>query len=762
MMPPHESTRVRRIMNRVAPDDFIGRAAQLQQIASLAESGASERGLFLLAAPTVGASELLRQSYDQLFHRHANIAPFYFAFSAQDISAAASAQRFLQAFLTQWIAFRRFDSSLANASLTVAECVEMAPPADAVWIERLAEICEQSSGDTDQLVHACIGALERAATHTASVLVLIDDAHLIENLNGGAAFGRALTQTLLRSGLPFVLSGLRRKMLDFIDAAQIATDHTATLHLQRLDEPDAHRLIERLARRNEVSINDQTRDLIAQQLSCNPFYIGTLIQAAREQKVSLTSFLNCQQLYVDELMGGRLHRYFSGSLESAAPQALTSRALIRTLYESAGNNGGGSGSSKSAIEVWRKRIGLEADALQSLLGRLDARELINVEADFVEVPRDSLPWMDYLQARYRLDVATDARVLVVAETLRRCLKRAPETMARHYRKESAIDLKDVLSRFDCQRVPASLLSYEKFARLYRGAEAADINNGLGSETDLVGLPQAVHVAGCAAFDVPAGARLDDERCGVAHCFDAGAYTDASEVVWLAAHLESKTEAGRALTQLMCDRLESFAQACGMGRVRLWLIAPEGFTAEACELLDERGAYGSSLRQVGLLQTLLKRSGDATNNGKETAPDEFEMVIPMGEDTELIAAHTLEHIARRINFLPEAINQIKTALVEACINAAEHSHSPDRKIYQQFLVGSDRLTVTVSSRGVVVAPESANEPPASQQNTHNEQGGDRESERRGWGLKLIRTLMDEVEFERVDDGSRLRMTKYLLG
>jgi anti-sigma regulatory factor (Ser/Thr protein kinase) len=34
------------------------------------------------------------------------------------------------------------------------------------------------------------------------------------------------------------------------------------------------------------------------------------------------------------------------------------------------------------------------------------------------------------------------------------------------------------------------------------------------------------------------------------------------------------------------------------------------------------------------------------------------------------------------------------------------------------------------------------------------------ERRGWGLKLIRTLMDEVEFERVDDGTSLRMTKYL--
>jgi len=35
-----------------------------------------------------------------------------------------------------------------------------------------------------------------------------------------------------------------------------------------------------------------------------------------------------------------------------------------------------------------------------------------------------------------------------------------------------------------------------------------------------------------------------------------------------------------------------------------------------------------------------------------------------------------------------------------------------------------------------------------------------NERRGWGLKLIRTLMDEVEFERVDEGTSLKMTKYL--
>ena len=126
---------------------------------------------------------------------------------------------------------------------------------------------------------------------------------------------------------------------------------------------------------------------------------------------------------------------------------------------------------------------------------------------------------------------------------------------------------------------------------------------------------------------------------------------------------------------------------------------------------------------------------------------------MGEDNELIAATAVEQIARRLNFQPTAINQIKTAIVEACINAAEHSFSPDRKIYQRFRAESDRLVITISSRGIV--PSSL----GGSQGTSIEvaQAG---QERRGWGLKLIKTLMDEVEFERVDDGTSLRMTKYL--
>jgi anti-sigma regulatory factor (Ser/Thr protein kinase) len=45
------------------------------------------------------------------------------------------------------------------------------------------------------------------------------------------------------------------------------------------------------------------------------------------------------------------------------------------------------------------------------------------------------------------------------------------------------------------------------------------------------------------------------------------------------------------------------------------------------------------------------------------------------------------------------------------------------------------------------------------NSNQTEAGERTG-RRGWGLELIRRLMDEVRVEQVDDGTRILMTKYL--
>jgi serine/threonine-protein kinase RsbW len=385
---------------------------------------------------------------------------------------------------------------------------------------------------------------------------------------------------------------------------------------------------------------------------------------------------------------------------------------------------------------------------------LHVQEFVNWTGPAVDASGGPQPWKDYLKVRYRLDVLSEPRALVVANALTDSLKRAPNTMAQHFKQMASFSVGELVKRFDCQRVPAALLDYAKFLQKFKTTSDVEILAGLESETEVLKLPQTVHVASCQAFNSDMRQVCEQDKCVVGHAFEDGIYNDAQEVIWLVAEIETKLDVAADLAEVWYDRLDSMAQVLGFRRYHIWLISNEGFADEASSFLQRRGAFSSNKQQLRLLAGKLNSVRFRTLEPTDDA-DEFLMVVPMGEDNELIAASTVEHIARKLMFQPAAINQIKTAIVEACINASEHSFSPERKIYQRFRVESDKLVITISSRGIVPTNISSVPP-----YTSRSEIDDAAEERRGWGLKLIRTLMDEVEFERVDEGTSLRMTKYL--
>ena len=727
-----------RILGRVNRDAFIGRDAELRQIVRHAGAIDHARVLALASQPDAGVSELLRQAYDQLFARRGDPVPIYFAFRRGDVNAPGIARRFFQTFLQQFVAYRRVDPSLCEAQLTFNDLLEYALPADYELISGVIDSFrrEETLGNVFTF---CLGLPQRFTAAGRSVFPLIDCLKL-RPFREEVTMAHDLILAIERAGGPLVVAGLRRQLGDLLHGFDNGeqTGH-ATLHIERLSDDSAQRLTDGLARDLGVETDDATRDLIVQQLNASPTLIGELLQTACDKQISLTSFRDFGRLYVDDLLGGRLNRYFDRILELVVADPQHRRLLLRLLYESATGD-----SPRASLWSWKKRLGYAAADFERVIDALHVWELVNSSSAFIEVNADWLAWLDYLRAQHRLETAAEPRAQIVASILLESLKRAPQTMARKYRRDAALNVNDLVTRFDCQNVPSILFHYDRFAASYRGEPDDLIGNGLDREDDLIQLPQIVQVARCASYATTLS--CETERCLVAHGFDGGEYTDENETVWLCAEIDSKLEASRALAEDWCNRLASFARERSFGRFRVWLIAPEGFSDAASELLNERGALGSSHQQFELLKARLDTSDDTDAQ----AVDEFEMVLPMSGDTELIAARTAEQIARRVNFQPEAINQIKTAVVEACINAAEHSLSPDRKIYQRFIVEDDRLVITVASRGVV--------PPHSRTNggvTEQENGNGR----RGWGLKLIKTLMDEVEFERVDDGTQLRMTKF---
>lgn len=728
-----------RILGRVNRNEFLGRDAELRQIARHS-SGTDEARLLVLAAqPDAGASELMRQAYDHLFARRGEPIPIYFAFRRGDGGAHDLARRFFQTFLQQFVAYRRVEPSLCQAQLTFNDLVELALAADYELISNLIESFQREESSPENLFTLSLSLPQRFAAAGRMVFPLIDCLKL-KPFRDEVTLAHDLITAIERAGGPLLVGGLRRQVSDLVHGFDNGAHGAfATLHIDRLSDDRARLITDALTRQFGIKTDDATRDLIVQQLNASPILIAELFQAAYEKQLSLASFREFGQLYVDDLMGGHLKRYFDRILEVVVPDPQHRRLLMRLLYESATRE-----THKTSLWAWKKRLGYAASDFERVIDALHAWELVNFSSAFVEVNADWIVWLDYLRVQYRLETATEPRAQIVASTLLESLKRAPQTMARKYRRDAALGLGDLVTRFDCQSVPASLLHYDRFAASYRGEPDDLIESGLAGETELIQLPQIVQAATCSSYT--ATVSCDTERCFVAHGFEAGEYTDENEIAWLCAEIDSKLEASRELTNEWCDRMSAFALECGIGRFRIWLIAREGFSAAASELLNDRGAFGSNYQQFELLKLRLQEDSETV----APAADEFEMVLPMSADTEIIAARTAEQIARRVDFSAEAINQIKTAVVEACINAAEHSLSPDRKIYQRFVVEDDKLVITVASRGVVPVQVGVNGSPVNQGNGNG---------RRGWGLRLIKTLMDEVEFERVDDGTQLKMTKY---
>jgi serine/threonine-protein kinase RsbW len=738
----------RRVLGRVVQQDFVGRVAELDRIMAQAERAIAGRGLLVLMEPSAGVSELLRQAYDQIFNRRSEVIPIYFAITRNETTAVSAAIEFLNTFVQQYIAYRRDEPVVSEAPLTLQELVELAPAADLEWIEQLVESYNRLrfSNDDKALVRFCLGAPQRIPAVRGRAFVMVDGSQLAEYLNGAVVLGTEILRVFARGGFSFVLAGLRRQILEAAHDGECNFERLDILRLEQLDQAEAAKLVEHVARRQQVSTSEAARDLIVQQFAGSPFFINIFLQAAREKRAALLSYLDCERLYVDELFGGHIHRHFADLLEEISPRLDTRHLLIRLLWEAAAGE-----DQISTFEIWRKRLHMSASELEDVLHRLHVQEFVNWDETTVEAGAGPQAWKDYLKIRYRLDVLSEPRALVVADMLADSLKRAPHTMARHYKQVANAGLRDLISRFNCQQVPAVLFNYETFRTKYKGAESETISAELEAETEFIKLPQTVHLASCSAFMSDMRQICEEDHCLVAHTFEEGSYSDAREVIWLAADIESKLEVEVDVARAWCERFESMSDRLGFSRCQIWLISNEGFSEEANKLLGRRKAFGSSRQQLGLLASRVRETVPS-EVVQSSEPDEFLMVVPMGEDNELIAANTAEQIAKRLTFRPEAINQIKTAIVEACINASEHSFSPDRKIYQRFRVESDRLVITISSRGIV---------PANLNGTKSgSEAKEAAEERRGWGLKLIRTLMDEVEFERVDDGTSLRMTKYL--
>ena len=138
----------------------------------------------------------------------------------------------------------------------------------------------------------------------------------------------------------------------------------------------------------------------------------------------------------------------------------------------------------------------------------------------------------------------------------------------------------------------------------------------------------------------------------------------------------------------------------------------------------------------------------------TADRQMELTLPMVPDIEIAAARAAGNLARELGMSSEAIDEMAHAIIEACINAREHSGSADRRIYVRIVgtsQGEDNsridIWITDHGRGFNVAEA---------RSRRQKQGA---VHKRGWGLQIIEAHMDDVSISTNVDGTTIHMVKY---
>ncbi len=124
------------------------------------------------------------------------------------------------------------------------------------------------------------------------------------------------------------------------------------------------------------------------------------------------------------------------------------------------------------------------------------------------------------------------------------------------------------------------------------------------------------------------------------------------------------------------------------------------------------------------------------------------------DMEIEASKAATSMAEAMQMSPDKIDEVRMAVIEACINAFEHSQATEREVFLKVQILGDeepeKLCITVRDDGVGFAPGEVEQPTLANKL--------RAERKRGWGLTIIRGLMDEVEIQSSAQGTTVVMCK----
>jgi serine/threonine-protein kinase RsbW len=118
---------------------------------------------------------------------------------------------------------------------------------------------------------------------------------------------------------------------------------------------------------------------------------------------------------------------------------------------------------------------------------------------------------------------------------------------------------------------------------------------------------------------------------------------------------------------------------------------------------------------------------------------IELRLPSRLGYEKVAMNTAASVAKLMGFSDERVEDLKTAVSEACINAIEHGNKLDDSLTVGVVLSMDENSLEVKVTDTGEGPHGTRMIPDIDKKMHGEE------EARGMGMFLIQALVDEAEW-----------------
>jgi|Deesub1362A_J573_1020465.scaffolds.fasta_scaffold01838_7 hypothetical protein len=372
--------------------ELIGREYELNALRNGVD--ALKRGhpvsIFVSGRFGLGKTEIMRYMFTDLFDQQ-DVYPLFYSVKTGFTSVETFAKDYFNAIIKGILAYMRKDRSMLAGIYSISDLREIARRMELEWMEGIINDFEKIllEGDSGRLLSYAVNIPVRIATESGKpVVVLIDDFHKlcrhtrIVHDAGGFEIWASYQDVILAGGVLHIITGNHAVLSKaFFEDSSIGYD-LEVLYLRPLEDEQSTNLFKHLCERSGLTHDTDTEQWI-RRLGGNPFYIKSIVQAARQ----VTEHLRVdtlEKIYSEEASQRRLFTYWISHLRNAIPQFELRRPTLQVLSVMLGNGG------TMGLEDISRDVTIEQDVLTKILDHLERGGIIETGFSTITLVRDNV------------------------------------------------------------------------------------------------------------------------------------------------------------------------------------------------------------------------------------------------------------------------------------------------------------------------------------------------------------------------------------